>query len=100
MLSTFLKDVKAKYVTQDDNIRWILIIEGEAKELSEILSNFDVGQYRIKFTHMEGSLWYAKVGGHPQVITAALRRKLGHSNFVLAEIVGVPITLRVTDPNP
>jgi N-acetylmuramoyl-L-alanine amidase CwlA len=86
-MDQFLKAVYDNYFTEKDNIKWVLMMKDEAKNVD--LSHFSVDdEYEVNFIPISSTIWYAKTGGSAQVITNALRAKLRHSNFVLLQIAG------------
>lgn len=94
-MDQFLQTVHDKFFTQDDNIKWVLMLKDEEKHVD--LTHFSVyDRYDIHFIPISPTLWYAKTGGSAQVITMALKKQLKHTNFVLLEIAGVP-SIRIRD---
>jgi hypothetical protein len=86
-MEQFLQAVHDNYFTEKDNIKWVLMMKDEEKNVD--LSHFRVyGEYEVHFIPISKTIWYAKTGGSAQVITSALRNELKHSNFVLLQVAG------------
>ena len=83
----------------EDRPEHVLLIPdslADLSHLSAILNDFEiktrVTTWRVKFTHIEGSdLWWCSTKtGSTQVICNAVRRALGHENFLMLDIVQIP----------
>jgi hypothetical protein len=95
MTSDFIQLVKKNFFEQNNNIKWVLIVDGQEDELKSILDNVNCGIYQKQFTHISDTkAWYSTAGGHPNVIGHYLQKALGHDNFILLETAHVPIVIR------
>lgn len=95
MTTDFIALVKKNFLLQNDNIKWVLLVDGKEEELKTILDEVNCGQYKKQFTHIpDTKAWYSTAGGHPNVIGHYVQIALGHSNFVLLETAHVPLVIK------
>lgn len=66
--------------------RFMLILD-PSHETMQITNDFIVGIYRTKFHHVMLGVYFSYATGCASVLKLALQRHLGHSNFILSEIV-------------
>ena len=95
MTTEFIALVKQNFFLQNNNIKWVLLVDGKEEELKTTLDNVNCGIYSKQFTHIpDTKAWYSTVGGHPNVIGHYLQKALGHDNFVLLETAHVPLVIQ------
>ena len=94
MTTDFIHLVKQNFLLQNDNIKWVLLVDGKEEELKSILDEVDCGLYKKQFTHIaDTKAWYSTAGGQAHVIGYYLQQAFGHANFVLLETAHVPVPL-------
>ena len=69
--------------------RYVLIIDpsNSAVDTPNLISEFPVGTYVTEFRQVMPGVFYTYASGLGLVLREAIRNRLGHSNFVLSEIV-------------
>jgi hypothetical protein len=81
----FIGEIKST-LYKEERPKYILLIDATPAEEKK-LQDVSIGlQYRASFYKVEGNLFYSNASGLEQPLAQSLKRTLGHTNFLLAEL--------------